>query len=175
MPGARLWLHAVGRSRAGDPEFEERHQTWAAGGRTEREPEKVHFVKRFHRGLELFGVERLREEGRPEQIRKLGLILVEGPNDVIRLDTLGVPSVALCSNLITREQAAKAAALAKELSNGMVTVFLDCDEEGLKCADSGRAPPGPAAGPLPTPRRAATAPGAALTAQFYRMAINFIR
>ena len=115
-----------------DPEFEEKHQTWVAGGKTEKEPEKVHFVKGFHRGLELFGVDRLREQGRPEQIQKLGLVLVEGPNDVIRLDTLGVPSLALCSNLITREQAAKAASLAKELSHGIVTVFLDCDEEGLE-------------------------------------------
>ena len=73
----------------------------------------------------------LRELGRPEQIRKLGLILVEGPNDVIRLDTLGVPAVALCSNTITREQAVKAATLAQELAGGIVTVFLDCDQEGL--------------------------------------------
>lgn len=114
-----------------DPEFEEKHQTWVAGGRAEKEPEKVHFVKGFHRGLELFGVDRLREQGRPEQIQKLGLVLVEGPNDVIRLDTLGVPAVALCSNLITREQAVKAAALAREFSHGIVTVFLDCDEEGI--------------------------------------------
>lgn len=114
-----------------DPEFEEKHQQWNASARTENEPEKFHFVKGFHRGSELFGVHRLREQGRPEQIRKLGLVLVEGPNDVIRLDTLGVPAVALCSNNISREQAAKAAALAKDLANGIVTIFLDCDEEGL--------------------------------------------
>ena len=114
-----------------DPEFEEKHQTWVAGGRTEKEPEKVHFVKGFQRGIELFGADRLQKEGRPLQIQKLGLILVEGPNEVIRLDTLGVPAVALCSNNITREQALKAARLAKELANGIVTIFLDCDEEGL--------------------------------------------
>jgi hypothetical protein len=49
---------------------------------------------------------------------------------VIRLDTLGVPAVGLCSNTITREQAAKAAGLARELGNGVVTIFLDCDTEG---------------------------------------------
>ena len=114
-----------------DPEFEDKHQKWVAGGRTEKEPEKFHFVKGYHRGIELFGVHRLREQGRPEQIQQLGLVLVEGPNDVIRLDTLGVPAVALCSNNITREQAVKAAQLAKELANGVVTIFLDCDEEGL--------------------------------------------
>jgi 5S rRNA maturation endonuclease (ribonuclease M5) len=58
--------------------------------------------------------------------------LVEGPNDAIRLGTLGVPAVALCANQITREQAAKAARLARELAGGVVTVFLDCDEEGEK-------------------------------------------
>ena len=72
-----------------------------------------------------------REPGRLDQIQKLDLILGEGPNDVIRLDTLGVPSVALCSNNITREQAEKAATPAKELGNGVVTIMLDCDEEGL--------------------------------------------
>ena len=114
-----------------DPEFEEKRQQWETSGRTEKEPEKFHFVKGFHRGLELFGADHLREEGRPEQIQKLGLVLVEGPNDVIRLDTLGVPAVALCSNTITREQAVKVALLARELGNGIVTVLLDCDPEGL--------------------------------------------
>ena len=114
-----------------DPEFEEKHQQWDASGRTEKEPEKFHFVKGFHRGIELFGLHRLREEQRRESVQKLGVILVEGPNDVIRLDTLGVPAVALCSNTITREQAVKVALLARELSNGIVTVLLDCDPEGL--------------------------------------------
>ena len=60
----------------------------------------------------------------------IGLVLVEGPNDVIRLDTLGVPAVGLYSNRISREQAAKAAQLARELAGGIVTIFLDCDPEG---------------------------------------------
>jgi 5S rRNA maturation endonuclease (ribonuclease M5) len=58
------------------------------------------------------------------------LILVEGPNDVIGLDALGVPAVALCSNTISREQAEKAARLADELAGGIVTLMLDCDTEG---------------------------------------------
>jgi len=114
-----------------DPEFEDKRQRWEAGGRTDAEPSKFHFVKGFHRGIELFGVHLLREPGRLDQIQKLGLIVVEGPNDVIRLDTLGVPSVALCSNNITREQAENVAKCAKELGNGIVTLMLDCDEEGL--------------------------------------------
>jgi 5S rRNA maturation endonuclease (ribonuclease M5) len=113
-----------------DPEFEEKRQKWEAGGRTDKEPEKFHFVKGFHRGQELFGIHRLREQGAEKPLHELGLILVEGPNDAIRLATLGVPAVALCSNTITREQADKAAALARELARGIVTIFLDCDDEG---------------------------------------------
>jgi hypothetical protein len=123
-----------------DPEFEEKHRQWEATGRTEKAPEKYHYVKGFHRGLELFGLHHLLDEKHLESIQKLGLILVEGPNDVIRLDTLGVPAVALCSQTITREQAAKAALLARELARGIITLLLDCDPEGLdgmkQCLDS---------------------------------------
>jgi 5S rRNA maturation endonuclease (ribonuclease M5) len=113
-----------------DPEWEDKHKAWTESDRKEKEPEKFHFVKGFHRGLELFGQHRLREEAVQSKLQELGLILVEGPNDVIRLDTLGVPAVGLCSNTITREQADKAARLARESANGVVTVFLDCDPEG---------------------------------------------
>ena len=113
-----------------DPDFEDKHKTWTASDRSEREPEKFHFVKGFHRGIELFGQDRLKAEGVKEKLAGLGLPLVEGPNDVIRLVTLGVPALGLCSNTITREQAAKAARLARDLTGGVVTVFLDCDPEG---------------------------------------------
>ncbi len=63
------------------------------------------------------------------KVAGLGLIIVEAPNDVIRVDTFWVPAVALCSNAITREQAAKGAQLARRAGGGIVTVFLDCDEE----------------------------------------------
>jgi 5S rRNA maturation endonuclease (ribonuclease M5) len=113
-----------------DPEFEDKHKAWATTDKSEREPEKFHFVKGFHRGLELFGQDRLRETTNAEKLKALGLIVVEGSNDVIRLATLGVPAVGLCSNTITREQAEKAARVARELAGGIVTVFLDCDPEG---------------------------------------------
>ena len=87
-------------------------------------------MKGFHRGLELFGQHALRSPEAGEKLKALGLVVVEGPNDVIRLDTLGIPAVALCSNRISREQATKAATLARELAGGVVTVFLDCDPEG---------------------------------------------
>lgn len=113
-----------------DPEFEEKHQAWDASDKSEREPEKFHFAKGFHRGLELFGHEHLAEAHKQENLRRLGLILVEGSNDVIRLDTFGTPALALCSNTITRDQAAIAASTAREHAGGVVTVFLDCDTEG---------------------------------------------
>lgn len=96
----------------------------------DREPGKFHFVKGFYRSIELFGQHALRQDGVREKIQGLGLLLVEGPNDVIRLDTLGVPAVALCSNRISREQAEKVARLAREFAGGSVTIFLDCDPEG---------------------------------------------
>jgi len=65
-----------------------------------------------------------------EQLKALGLVVVAGPNDTIRLDTLGVPGVALCSNRISRKQAAKVAKLAREYAGGTVTILLDCDAEG---------------------------------------------
>ncbi len=48
-----------------DPDFEEKHLKWEAGGKVDREPEKFHFVKGFHRGIELFGqhASRLKQPG----------------------------------------------------------------------------------------------------------------
>lgn len=114
-----------------DPDFEDKHAAWNAAGRSDPEPEKFHFVKGFHRGSSLYGVHRLRDPQAQKKTRELGLLIVEGSNDVIRLDTLGVSAVALCSNTISREQAVQAATLARELSGGVVTVLLDCDPEGL--------------------------------------------
>lgn len=87
-------------------------------------------MRSFHRGLELWNQQSLRFPEDAEKLERLGLIVVKGPNDAIRLGTLGVPAVAHSSNQITREQAAKAVTLARELAGGIVTVFLDCDAEG---------------------------------------------
>jgi hypothetical protein len=121
---ARSTTRPVPRGRA------KKHRVWDAAGRTDREPEKFHFVKGFHRGLELFGQHRLNDPANGEKLASLGLVLVEGPNDVIALDALGVPAVGLCSNTITREQAEKTAWLAIELAGGIITLMLDCDTEG---------------------------------------------
>jgi hypothetical protein len=116
-----------------DPDFENKHQKWIAANKEGREPEKFHFVKGFHRGLELFGQngrQRLREPGYREALGELGLIVVEGSNDVIALDALDVPSVGLCSNTMTDAQVRKIVRWANDLAGGLVTLMLDCDAEG---------------------------------------------
>lgn len=115
-----------------DPAYESKHQKWLAGGGEGREPEKFHFVKGFQRGLELFGQQALRlsEAGFLEQMTECGIIVVEGPNDVIALDALGVPAVGLCSNTITQNQADKLVQWAKRYGNGDITLMFDCDAEG---------------------------------------------
>ena len=117
-----------------DPEYESKHRLWSAGDKQEREPEKFHFVKGFHRGNELFGQHRLHDEGIREKLVGVGLIAVEGPNDVIAMDVLGVPAVGLCSNTITVEQVEKVRRLADVVADGVVTLMLDCDEEGERGA-----------------------------------------
>ena len=115
-----------------DPQFERKHLKWTSSGEGGREPAKASFVKGFQRGLELFGQQkqRLREPGYREALKEFGLIVVEGPNDVIRLDTLGVPAVGLCANTITAEQAVKVTTWSKQLAGGRVTLLFDCDGEG---------------------------------------------
>jgi hypothetical protein len=115
-----------------DPEHEAKKEKWEKSDRKDPEPEKVHFVKGFHRGSELYGVHAIQGEV-AEKLRAIGCLpLVEGPNDVIRMSLLDVPAVALCSNRITREQAAKVAALARDLvPGGVVGILLDVDEPGL--------------------------------------------
>ena len=58
------------------------------------------------------------------------MLVVEGANDVIALSERGVPSVGFCANTITREQAAKAAELARDLDGGVVRLMLNRDAGG---------------------------------------------
>lgn len=116
-----------------DPDFDEKHRQWEVSDRSDREPEKFHFVKGFFRGLELYGQngrQRLQTPGHRERLHEFGLVVVEGPNDVIALDCLGVPAVGLCSNTVTDEQVGKIVSWANTLAGGVVTLMLDCDPEG---------------------------------------------
>ncbi len=117
-----------------DPEYDGKVHEWVVGGKQGKEPEKHHFVMGFARGLELFGQHRLREEGTAEKLRRLGLVVVQGPNDVIALDGLGVPAVGLCATTITGEQVEKVGRFSAESGHGAVTVMLDCTEAGSLAA-----------------------------------------
>lgn len=110
--------------------FEEQHARWKASDRSEPEPIKSRFVKGFQRGLELYGEHVIRIGGLNGS-PALGIVVVEGPNDAIHLQTLGVPAVALCSNTITKEQVERIAELARNQQVGCISLMLDCDEEGI--------------------------------------------
>ena len=113
-----------------DPQYEEKHSQWLGAGKQGRQPEKFHFVKGFHRGLELFGQHAFLEQARTGAITDAALIVVEGPNDVIRMSALGQGAVGLCSNTASKEQATKIARLAGEFTDKRVTLMLDNDVEG---------------------------------------------
>ena len=110
--------------------YEDQHKKWQRTGDSSKEPRKFKFVKGFHRGQELFGEPHFHELSTLEQIRQTGIILVEGPNDVINLHTLGVPALAVCSNTITETQADKLATLANNTPGGHISVMFDLDKEG---------------------------------------------
>jgi hypothetical protein len=108
--------------------YETQHAQWEVSDRSEPEPIKTRFVKGYQRGLEIYGENIVRHK--IAESPTMRLVVVEGPNDAIRLDALGAPAVALCSNTITREQGERIANLARDLGVEHVTLMLDCDEEG---------------------------------------------
>ena len=99
-------------------------------------PAKHRFPKGFHRGQELFGqhAARLKEPDYREFIAQHGLIIVEGFNDVIGLDNLGVPALGIMSNRMTEAQGEKIARWAKQIGSGRVTLMFDCDAGGVEGA-----------------------------------------
>ena len=111
-----------------DPLFEQKQAEYDSIRpelRGDKTPPMKHKVpKGFHRGQELFGQQasRLKEPGYREAISTNGIIVVEGYNDVIALDNLGIPAVAIMSNRITEHQIEKVARWAKQLANGKVSL-----------------------------------------------------
>ena len=119
-----------------DPTYEQKERDFTRLTPAERTeataPIKHRFPKGFHRGHELFGQQasRLKEPGYRESIARHGIIVVEGFNDVIGLDNLGIPSVAIMSNRITEHQIEKIARWAKQIANGKVSLLFDCEQTG---------------------------------------------
>lgn len=119
---------------ARDPAYETKLAEHAPSSR-KKPPLKHRFYKGFQRGVELYGQHLF--SGDRDSIRErldgLGLPLVGGPNDVMRLYSLGLPySLALCSPdyRITREQAERVATLAREVAGGIVWLLLPCTNKG---------------------------------------------
>jgi 5S rRNA maturation endonuclease (ribonuclease M5) len=121
---------------ARDPQFESKEQAFLALPPEQRaketKPAKHRFPVGFQRGLELFGqhAARLKEPGYREAIARHGIIVVEGFNDVIALDSLDIPAVAILSNKITDEQATKIDRWSRSLAGGHVRLLFDADDAG---------------------------------------------
>lgn len=116
-----------------DLNFDKKWEKWIKAGKPEgKKPNKHRYVSGFKRGAELYGgfASRLDEPHIRESLKQNGLVIVEGMNDVIRLDELGVCAVGLCSNRATEQQVALIAKFARHVSNNRVLLFPDQDDEG---------------------------------------------
>ena len=116
-----------------DVQFDEKWRKWIAASRPDdRKPNKHRYVSGYHRGVELFGQmsARLQEPPIRQSLDELGLVVVEGANDVLRLDALGVGAVGRCSNRATPEQIAKIERFAKQAAGNRVVLLPDCDQPG---------------------------------------------
>jgi len=116
-----------------DLNFETKWDDWIRSGKPEgKKPGKHRYVSGFHRGLELYGghATRLQEPWVKESLNRYGLVIVEGMNDVMRLDEMQVAAVGLGSNKVTAEQLDKLTRFARQLTNNRVLLMPDCDEEG---------------------------------------------
>lgn len=121
-------LSWVGR----DLKFAEKFEEWESKGRKGQEPAKYRFPSKnyFRRKFELFGQEQLNDPQHEETLHRLGLTITEGFNDVLRLRTLGVPSVGIMSNRMTAEQIEKVARLAECHARGKLNILFDADLKG---------------------------------------------
>lgn len=116
-----------------DVGFDEKWRKWLGAGKPEgKKPAKHKYVKGYLRGQELYGqpATRLQEPHVAESLKRHGLVVCEGMNDVIRLDALGVAAVGITSNKATEEQIAKLVRFASGAAEGRVVLMLDTDEEG---------------------------------------------
>mgnify|MGYP003662759601 CR=1 FL=1 len=116
-----------------DLSFEEKWSKWIRDGRPDgKRPGKHRFVQGFHKGLELYGghASRLEDPYVGESLAKRGLIVVEGMNEVLRMETLGVAAVGLGSNRATDAQVDKLVRFAQQAGDNRIVLMPDCDGEG---------------------------------------------
>lgn len=116
-----------------DVSFDDKLKKWQRDGQPEKKkPAKHRYVSGYHRGVELYGQQavRLEQTAVRQSLADVGLIVVEGANDVIRLDCLDAAAVGLCSNRATTEQIAKIIRYSREAAASRVVLLPDCDEEG---------------------------------------------
>jgi len=113
--------------------FEKKWLKWIKDGKPEsKKPNKHRYVSGYHKGQELYGGQaaRLKEPYVRESLQKYGVVVVEGMNDVIRLEELGVASVGITSNKATDAQLKNLVRFAQQAANNRIMLLPDCDEEG---------------------------------------------
>ena len=116
-----------------DINFESKWDKWIKAGKPEgKKPNKHRYVSGFKRGAELYGghASRLDEPCIIESLQSNGLVVVEGMNDVIRLDELGICAVGICSNKATKQQIEMLTKFAHQVACNRVMLFPDQDHQG---------------------------------------------
>ncbi|TWT51920.1 DNA primase [Thalassoglobus neptunius] len=118
-----------------DPDYDAKRQKWLKANKSGTEPMKHRFPtqKMFRKGLELYGqqAKRLDEAEYRDRIAEIGILVVEGMNDVIRLDALKQPAVGVMSNRMTDAQVEKVVHWARRLAGGKIALMFDNDEQGI--------------------------------------------
>ncbi|TWT60987.1 toprim domain-containing protein [Rubinisphaera italica] len=116
-----------------DLSFEEKWEKWIRDGRPEgKKPGKHRFVQGFQKGLELYGGHstRMNEEYVRESLVARGIVVVEGMNEVLRMESLGVVAVGLAGNKATDTQVETLIRYAHSVGGNRIILMPDFDEEG---------------------------------------------
>lgn len=116
-----------------DLNFDKKWLKWIKDGKPEgKKPNKHRYVSGYHKGQELFGgqARRVNEPYVAQSLSKRGVVVVEGMNEVLRMETLGVAAVAITSNKATDTQVEKLVRFAKHAGNNRIVLLPDCDDEG---------------------------------------------
>ena len=116
-----------------DLTFDKKWQKWIRDGKPEgKKPNKHRYVSGYHKGVELYGgqAKRIEEPYVAESLQQRGLVVVEGMNEVLRMEMLGVAAVGLGSNRATDAQVERLVQFAQQAGDNRVILLPDCDKEG---------------------------------------------